>query len=263
MVQVINRLQQRKDPDDKFDHVRNSFGGKGVAAGKHNHVPPEVPPAIFSLPKGQEVAPSAGMLPTARGDLEQLTRMSVELFGAAFGVPSDLLFSGRFASKSTAQLSLLNSTVSSLAKSINEVLTEAYIDVYGEEEGDVSLELITAPLAASEEVLALFAGGLCPAEVAVPSVLHAIGASKDQIEDAVDQAVKERQRLRDNEQNVADGEKSSREQDQAAKQQEGKANEARLVIELEQAKANVRKTDAETADIKKPDPAPAAKKAKK
>jgi hypothetical protein len=35
------------------------------------------------------------------------------------------------------------------------------------------------------------------------------------------------------------------------------------VIELEQAKANVRKTDAETADIKKPDPAPAAKKAKK
>ena len=51
MVQVINRLQQRKDPDDKFDHVRNSFGGKGVAAGKHNHVPPEVPPAIFSLPK--------------------------------------------------------------------------------------------------------------------------------------------------------------------------------------------------------------------
>ena len=158
---------------------------------------------------------------------------------------------------------MLNSTVSSLAKSINEVLSEAYVDVYGEEEGDVSLELITAPLAASEEVLQLFQGGLCPAEVAVPSVLHAIGASKDQIEDAVDQAVKERQRLRDNEQNVADGEKSSREQDQAAKQQESKANEARLVIELEQAKANVRKTDAETADIKKPDPAPAAKKAKK
>ena len=53
--------------------------------------------------QGQEMAPSAGQLPTARGDLEQLTRMSVELFGAAFGCPSDLLFSGRFASKSTAQ----------------------------------------------------------------------------------------------------------------------------------------------------------------
>ena len=60
-------------------------------------------PAVFSLPKDQELAPSAGQLPQARGDLEQLQRLSVELFGAAFGVPSDLLFSGRFASKSTAQ----------------------------------------------------------------------------------------------------------------------------------------------------------------
>ena len=95
LVQVINRLQQRKQDDSGFDHVRNSFGGKGVASGKHTHIPPEIPPAIFSLPKGQEVAPSAGQLPTARGDLEQLQRLSVELFGAAFGVPSDLLFSGR------------------------------------------------------------------------------------------------------------------------------------------------------------------------
>ena len=103
LVGVINKLQQRKQDDNGFDHVRNSFGGKGVASGKHTHIPPEVPPAVFALPKGQEMAPSAGQLPTARGDLEQLTRMSVELFGAAFGCPSDLLFSGRFASKSTAQ----------------------------------------------------------------------------------------------------------------------------------------------------------------
>ena len=153
--------------------------------------------------------------------------------------------------------------MTSLAKDISAVLTEAFIDVYGAEEGDTTLELITAPLAASEEVLQLYQGGLCPAEVAVPSVLHAIGATKDQIEDAVKQAVKERQRLRDNEQNVADGEKSSREQDQAAKQQEHKANEQRLVIELEQSKANVEKTKAEAMDIRRPDPAPAAKKAKK
>lgn len=145
------------------------------------------------------------------------------------------------------------------------MLSEAFIDVYGAEEGNTTLELITAPLAASEEVLALYAGGLCPAEVAVPACLHAIGATKSEIDDAVKQAVEERQRLRDNEQNTADGDKASREQDQAAKQQDGKANEQRLVIELEQSKANVRKTDAETADIKKPDPAPApaAKKAKK
>ena len=161
------------------------------------------------------------------------------------------------------RLSLLNSTVTSLAKDISAVLTEAYHDLYGAEEGDTTLELITAPLAASEEVLALFQGGLCPAEVAVPSVLHAIGATKDQIEDAVKQAVKERDRMRDNEQNVADGEKTSKDHEHKTKEQEHKANEQRIVVEIEQAKANVRKTDAETADIKKPDPAPAAKKAKK
>ena len=137
------------------------------------------------------------------------------------------------------------------------MLSEAYVDVYGEEEGDVSLELITAPLAASEEVLALFAGGLCPAEVAVPACLHAIGASKEQIEDAVKQAVKERERVRDNEQNTADGDKTSKEHEHKAKEQEHSANEARIVVELEQAKANVDKTKAEAMDIRRPDPAPA------
>ena len=49
LVQVINRLQQRKEDDNGFDHVRNSFTGRGVAAGKHTHthVPPEVPPRFL------------------------------------------------------------------------------------------------------------------------------------------------------------------------------------------------------------------------
>ena len=52
LVQVINRLQQRKEDDNGFDHVRNSFTGRGVAAGKHTHVPPEVPPAgSFRCPR--------------------------------------------------------------------------------------------------------------------------------------------------------------------------------------------------------------------
>lgn len=163
------------------------------------------------------------------------------------------------------RLSLLNSTVTSLAKSINEILTECYAEIYQEDDSDVTLELITAPLAASEEVLALFQGGVAPAEVAVPACLHAIGASREQIEDAVKQAVEERKRLRDNEQNTADGDKTSKEHEHKAKEQEHSANDARIVVELEQAKANVRKTDAEIQDIKKPDPAPApaAKKQKK
>ena len=62
----------------------------------------------------------------------------------------------------THRLSLLNSTVTSLAKSINEILTECYAEIYHEDDSDVTLELITAPLAASE-VLALFQGGVAPA----------------------------------------------------------------------------------------------------
>ena len=49
LVQVINRLQQRKEDDNGFDHVRNSFTGRGVAAGKHTHVPPEVPYAAHAI----------------------------------------------------------------------------------------------------------------------------------------------------------------------------------------------------------------------
>ena len=61
--------------------------------------------AFAIAPQGQEVANTAGQMPQARGDLESLQRLVIEQMGAAFGVPSDLLFNGRFASKSTAQLS--------------------------------------------------------------------------------------------------------------------------------------------------------------
>ena len=311
LVQVINRLQQRKQDDNGFDHVRNSFGGKGVASGKHTHIPPEIPPAIFSLPKvcvlleptlcrphahsacRDFAGPGGGAVGRAAADgprrpraahaherraLRRRLRLPVrppilrqicqQVNGTVRGQASNcdarcqLLIS---MTPPPRRLSLLNSTVTSLAKSINEILTEAYLDVYGSEDGDVTLELITAPLAASEEVLALYAGGVAPAEVAVPACLHAIGASREQIEDAVKQAVEERKRLRDNEQNTADGEKTSKEHDHKSKEQEHAANEQRIVIEVEQAKANVEKTKAEAMDIRRPDPAPApaAKKAKK
>ena len=38
LVQMINRLQQRKEDSNGFDHVKNSFTGRGVAAGKHSAV---------------------------------------------------------------------------------------------------------------------------------------------------------------------------------------------------------------------------------
>ena len=105
-------------------------------------------------------------------------------------MPSDLIFSGRFAGKSTSQLSLLNITVSQLAKAVNSVLTICYRDIYAEGPSDDvgQLQLLTSPLAATDEVLQLYAGGLVPVEIAMPSVLHAIGATKDDIDAALEKA---------------------------------------------------------------------------
>lgn len=58
---------------------------------------------LLTISQGQEVAQSAGQMPQTRGDLEALSRLAIEQIGASFGVPADLMFQGRFASKSTAQ----------------------------------------------------------------------------------------------------------------------------------------------------------------
>lgn len=94
----------------------------------------------------------------------------------------------------SGRLNLLNTTVSQLAKAVNSVLTLCYRDIYGNVSGeDVGqLQLLTSPLAATEEVLNLFNGGLVPVEIAMPSVLHAIGATKEDIVSAVKKA-KERE----------------------------------------------------------------------
>ena len=88
------------------------------------------------------------------------------------------------------RLSLLNVTVSQLAKAVNSVLTLCYRDIYSEGPSDDvgQLQLLTSPLAATDEVLNLYAGGLVPVEIAMPSVLHAIGATKDDIDAAVQKA---------------------------------------------------------------------------
>jgi hypothetical protein len=103
LCNVINRLQTQHAAGAAPDHDLHSFGGQGrIQSGRVPLAPDPAPPALFSVPKDQELCPS---LPTAeaRGDLEGLVRVAVEQFAAAFGVPADLIFSGRFAGKSTSQ----------------------------------------------------------------------------------------------------------------------------------------------------------------
>ena len=108
------------------------------------------------------------------------------------------------------RLSLLNSTVAQLAAATSEVLTKCYRALYGEDaaeeesrladgandgassSGDLLneppvLSLRTSPLAASEEVVALYQAQLLPCSVAVASSMHALGVNSEAIDEAVEE----------------------------------------------------------------------------
>ena len=98
-------------------------------------------------------------------------------------------------------------------------------DIYanGPDDDVGQLQLLTSPLAATEEVLALYTGGLVPVELAMPAVLHSIGSSKEDIDSALERAVKERD------------EKEAREkQDQNGMEEERKLNMERQKKEITQ-----------------------------
>jgi hypothetical protein len=137
---------------------------------------------IFALPTNQRIASSVPQA-QSRGDLQALMRLSIEYICAALGVPSSLVFEGRFSSRSSAHLALLNSTVQRLAKMLDSTLTQAYVDIYGNEDSSRKIELVTvvSPLSSCEEVLALYQGGLADFEIAAPLALNSIGADVNDI----------------------------------------------------------------------------------
>jgi len=144
---------------------------------------------------------------------------------------------------------LLNTTVAQLAKTVSQVLTVAYRDIYGEDEDaedPAQLVLLTAPLAATEEVVALYGAGLAPCEIAMPAVLHAIGATKDEI----DAAVKKMCEKEEADEAVKSEDRAFQKQEQSLglkeRQAALKAAPAKQQAEADQAKANVAQTEATT-----------------
>ena len=125
----------------------------------------------------------------------------------------------------------------------------AYRDIYGEEEDSdepAQLLLLTAPLAATDEVIALFTAGLAPCEIALPACLHAIGATKDEIDAAVEQMCKNEEKTAA----IAAEDREYKQADQALGLDERKAAiqaaPAKQKAEADQAKANVQQTEAQT-----------------
>ena len=231
--------------------------GGGASASQPQHE--MITGRLFTLPHDQEVAPQMPR-PESRGDLEALLRLAWENMSIAIGVPASLLFESRFASRTSAQLALLNSRVKQLGMHLDRVLTSAFLDIYSdcgtlpeEDEGksgeipevvkevraghgearvgvedferqeatnstnrrlegsqrdksanffedtsrgrsqtnkkskgllDYQLVLSITPLAATEEVMALFQSGIADWESAGPLALNAIGLNVDEIAQA-------------------------------------------------------------------------------
>jgi uncharacterized membrane protein YgcG len=80
---------------------------------------------------------------------------------------------------------LLNTTVTSMAIAVNKVLTAVWHACYTDApEGD-ELVLLTAPLASTAEVEALYTAGLIDIESALPCALHSLGSTASEIAGAV------------------------------------------------------------------------------
>ena len=137
----------------------------------------------------------------------------------------------------------------------------AYRDIYGDDdssEDPIQLQLLTSPLAATEEVVALYQAGLAPIEIAMPAVLHSIGASKDQIESAVEEGKKEVEKkcqCEDEERAFQKEEHNlnlqERRQALAGSGPKQQVDLDAAKVSVDQAKANVEKTKEETTQLSK------------
>lgn len=153
-------------------------------------LPPEVPPRMFALPDKQQLVPGA-LQPSARGDLEGLMRMANDAVAAALGVPASVIFEGKFSSNSMSQVQLLNTTISSIALFVNQVLTSCYRAIYSADENS-ELILRVAPISSTAEVQALYASNIIDVESALPAALNSLGCSAEEIASAM-----ERRRIKD------------------------------------------------------------------
>ena len=80
---------------------------------------------------------------------------------------------------------LLNSTIQSIAISVNKVLTATYAACYSDAmEGD-ELTLLTAPMCSTAELQSLYEGGIVDIESALPAALHSLGCTAVEIAGAV------------------------------------------------------------------------------
>lgn len=124
-IELCKTLNDLRNGNVQFSGYGSLFGGPRTA---HASVS-DLGDRTFALPVNQEIARTE--IAQSRSDLVNLMRSAVDHICTAMGVPSSLLFEARFTGQSTAQLSLLNSTVQQLGRRVDSVLTDVYNDIYG------------------------------------------------------------------------------------------------------------------------------------
>lgn len=125
-----------------------------------------------------------------------------------------------------------------LAKAVNLVLTDTYNLIYsdGDDGADgeepPQLKLQTSPLASSEEVEKLFAAQIIDLQTALPAALHALGATADEVEAAMERG-KEKEEKRC----------ACEDEDREMAKKDTELNMQERTLGLEKTKADIKKTE--------------------
>lgn len=124
-----------------------------------------------------------------------------------------------------------------LAKAVNHVLTQVYTLLYSDEDVDSKydtphLKLQTSPLASSEEVEKLFAVGIVDLKTALPAALHALGATSDEVEAAMERGMQREEKKC-----------ACEDETRALQKQDTELNLQERKLGLEKTKADIKKTE--------------------
>ena len=139
----------------------------------------------------------------------------------------------------------MNSTIQSIAISVNKVLSSTYHAVYDDaREGD-ELTLLTAPLCSTAELQSLYEAGVVDIESALPAALHSLGCTALEIAGAVKRRRQADQDGTDSKLLEAQNNAKLGDADVALKG----AQTLKTTAETEVVKQNVAKTKAETKKL--------------
>ena len=116
------------------------------------------------------------------------------------------------------------------------MLTSTYNSIYGDDDEDgeepAQLKLMTAPLSVAEEIERLFTAQLIDYQTALPAALHSLGATPEEVEQAMARAKEKNDKQCECEQ-----------EDRQLAQEDQKLNMKERTLGLKKTEADIKKTE--------------------